>query len=156
MYHQFREIDWFPSKEQTLLTLPNAFREKYPTTVAIIDASEVFIETPSDLMLQSTSWSSYKHHNTLKFLVACTPNGSISYISPAYLGSISDPALTKDCGFLTKLDGMAGMSIMADRGFTIKESLEKYKIELNLPPFMDSFLLTKYKSAVPSHLFEFT
>ena len=137
MYQQLREINWFPSKEQTLSTLPNAFREKYPTTIAIIDASEVFIETPSDLMLQSTSWSSYKHHNTLKFLVACTPNGSISYISEAYLGSISDPALTKDCGFLSNLKGMAGMSVMADRGFTIRENLQQYKVELNLPPFME-------------------
>ncbi len=137
MYQQLREINWFPSKEQILSTLPNAFREKYPTTIAIIDASEVFIETPSDLMLQSTSWSSYKHHNTQKFLVACTPNGSISYISEAYLGSISDPALTNDCGFLSNLDGMAGMSIMADRGFTIRESLQQYQVELNLPPFME-------------------
>ena len=137
MYQQLREIDWFPCKEQILLTLPSAFREKYPTTVAIIDASEVFIETPSDLMLQSTSWSSYKHHNTLKFLVACTPNGAICYISPVYLGSVSDPALTKDCGFLTKLKEMTGLSIMADRGFTIRESLEKYGVQLNLPPFME-------------------
>ena len=73
--------------------MPRVFREKYPT-VAIIDASEVFIETPSDLALQSSSWSNYKHHNTCKFLVACTPNGAISYIPPLYLGSISDPELT--------------------------------------------------------------
>lgn len=129
--------NWFPNKEQVLLTLPSTFRQKYPTTVAILDASEVFIETPSDLMLQSTSWSSYKHHNTLKFLVVCTPNGAISYISPAYLGSVSDPALTEDCGFLEKLDGMNGMSVMADRGFTIAESLQRYGVELNLPPFME-------------------
>ena len=74
-------------------------QERYPTTVAIIDASEIFVETPSDLALQSTSWSSYKHHKTLKFLVAYTPNGSILFISSLYLGSISDPALTRDCGF---------------------------------------------------------
>lgn len=137
LYKQLTELEWFPSKQQIMGTLPSGFREKYPTTVAIIDASEVFIETPSDLNLQSTSWSNYKHHNTLKFLVACTPNGAISYISPAYLGSVSDPALTKHCGFLSKLDGMEGMSIMDDRGFTIKEELAKKKVTLNLPPFME-------------------
>ena len=79
----------------------------------------------------------YKHHNTFKFLVACTPNGAISFISPIYLGSISDPALTKDCGFIEKLDGMSGVSIMADRGFTVKEALLKVGVELNLPPFME-------------------
>ena len=36
----------------------------------------------------------------MKFLVCCTPNGSISFISSVYLGSVSDPALTYDCGFL--------------------------------------------------------
>ncbi len=137
LYKHFSEINWFPSKHQILSTLPSGFREKYPTTIVIIDASELFIETPSDMMLQSTSWSSYKHHNTLKFLVGCTPNGAISYISPAYLGSVSDPTLTKQCGFLSKLEGMAGMSVMADRGFTIKEELSKLGLTLNLPPFME-------------------
>ena len=29
---------------------------------AIIDGSEVFIETPSDLHVQLSTWSPYKHH----------------------------------------------------------------------------------------------
>ncbi len=81
LYHELREVPLFPSKQQVAGTLPHAFRERYPTTVAIIDASEIFIETPSDLMLQSTAWSNYKHHNTFKFLVACTPNGATCFIS---------------------------------------------------------------------------
>ena len=95
------------------------------------------METPSDLMLQSTAWSNYKHHNTFKFWVACTPNGAICFISPLYLGSISDPALTKESGFIEKLHGMSGVSIMADRGFTIKDTLSEIGVELNLPPFME-------------------
>ena len=99
LYQELKEISWFPSKEQVAGTLPCAF-----------------IETPSDLVLQSSAWSSYKHHNTFKFLVACTLNGAISYISPLYLGSVSDPQLTCDCGFLQQLEGLSGVSIMADRG----------------------------------------
>ena len=99
--------------------LEQSIQQLWPSYV---DASEIFIETPSDLMLQSTSWSSYKHHNTLKFSVACTPNDSISFVSSVYLGSISDPTLTNECGILQKLKGMAGLSMMADRGFTIKDS----------------------------------
>ena len=136
MYHELKEVPWFPSKRQIAGTLPYAFRERYPTRVAIIDTSEIFIETPSDLMLQSTAWSNYKHHNTFKFLIACTPNGAISFISSLYLGSVSDPALTQESGFFQKLEGIFGVSIMADRGFTIKESLAKIGIDLNLPPFM--------------------
>ena len=137
LYHELKEIPWFPSKEQVAGTLPYAFRERYPTTIAIIDASEIFVETPSDLMLQSTAWSNYKHHNTFKFLVACTPNGAISFISSLYLGSVSDPMLTQECGFIKKLDNMSGVAVMADRGFTIKETLSKIGVDLNLPPFME-------------------
>ena len=56
-----------PTVEQVSGTLPSAFRLKYPNTYAIIDGSEIFIETPSDLHLQSSTWSQYKHHNTLNF-----------------------------------------------------------------------------------------
>ena len=134
LYHQLNELEWYPSTEQVKGTMPMVFREKYPSTVAIIDASEIFIETPSDLVLQSSSWSNYKHHNTAKFLVACTPNGAISFISPVYLGSISDPELTKVSGFLERVS--PGVSIMADRGFTIKDLLSAIGADLNLPPFL--------------------
>ena len=134
LYHQLNELNWYPSTEQVKGTMPTVFRDKYPSTVAIIDASEIFIETPSDLVLQSSSWSNYKHHNTAKFLVACTPNGAICFISPVYLGSISDPELTKVSGFLEKVS--PGVSIMADRGFTIKDLLSAIGADLNLPPFL--------------------
>lgn len=72
----------------------------------------------------------------MKFLVACTPNGAILFISQVFLGSVSDPVLTQNCGFFDKLDGMSGVSVMTDRGFTVKEALAKLGVELNLPPFM--------------------
>ena len=115
-----KEIDWMPSTTQVLGTLPTVFREKFPTTYAIIDGSEVFIETPSDLAMQSSTWSSSKHHNTVKFLVACTPNGAICFVSPVYVGSISDVELTRVCGFLDGLKDKRSVSIMADKGFTIR------------------------------------
>ena len=67
--------------------------------------------------------------------MACTPNGSVSFIiSPLYLGSVSDAALTRNCGFLEEIEGMPEVSIMADHGFTIKAWPQ---IDLNLPPFME-------------------
>ena len=30
--------------------------------------------------------------------------------------------LTQTCGFFDKLDGMSGVSVIADRGFTVKEA----------------------------------
>ena len=137
LYHHLKELDWSPSIEQVMGTLPHSFRKNFPSTYAIIDGSEIFIQTPSDLCMQSSTWSQYKHHNTAKFLVACTPNGAISYISPVFVGSISDIELTKASGYLTTLQDKPGISIMADRGFTIKDMLKELNIELNLPPFME-------------------
>ena len=101
------------------------------------DASEFFLEMPSDLRLQSSPWSNYKHHNTAKLLIACTPNGAISYISSLYVGSISDVELTRVSGLIPKLPNNEGVSIMADRGFTIRDQLNEVGVELSIPPFLD-------------------
>ena len=137
LYRHMKEIDWMPAVNQVMGTLPTVFRDKFPTTYAIIDGSEVFIETPSDLMMQSSTWSQYKHHNTVKFLVACTPNGAICFVSPVYVGSISDVELTRECGFLDALKDKAGISIMADKGFTIREMLKEIDVGLNIPVFLN-------------------
>ena len=34
----------------------------------IIDCTEIFIERPKSLINQASTWSDYKHHNTVKFL----------------------------------------------------------------------------------------
>ena len=138
LYHQLKEIDWSPKVEQVFATQPVAFKQKYPTTYCIIDASEVFIETPSDHFMQSSTWSNYKHHNTAKVLLGCTPNGVISFVSSLYVGGISEVELTKVSGFLDIVSGKTGISVMADRGFTIRDVLEEKGVKLNIPPFMEN------------------
>ena len=139
LYHHFKEIEWMPTPEQVTANLPHVFKMKYPSTYCIIDGSEVFIETPSDLQMQSSTWSDYKHHNTCKFLVACTPNGTVSFISPLFVGAISDVQLTRVSGFIKKLsaNGSGQISVMADRGFTIKDQLTPLGVSLNIPSFLD-------------------
>ncbi len=85
--------------------------------------------------MQSSTWSQYKHHNTVKFLVACTSNGAVSFVSPLYVGSISNVELTRESGFLDAIKGKVGISIMADKG-TIRELLQKIDVELNIPAFL--------------------
>lgn len=53
-----------------------------------------------------------------------------------YVGSISDVELTKVSGYVDTLK--SGVSVMADRGFTIREVLLQKGVTLNIPPFMDS------------------
>ena len=54
-----------------------------------------------------------------------------------YVGSISVVELTRVSGFLTRLDDKPGISIMADRRFTVKDLLQEIGAELNIPPFME-------------------
>ena len=58
-----------PTVEQVAETLPEAFKSKFDTKFAIVDGSKIFLETQSDLYMQSSTWSEYKQHNTAKFLL---------------------------------------------------------------------------------------
>ena len=84
---------------------------------SIIDATELFIETPKGLKNQRLTWSNYKHHNTLKILVCIASNSSIIFTSKAYCGSISDKALTRDCKYLDMVEPYS--QLMADKRFNI-------------------------------------
>ena len=92
--------------------MPQAFKDIYPTTRCIIDATEIFIQTPSNPQAQQLTFSSYKNHNTLKSLVGITPSGGVCFVSKLYGGNISDWELTERCGILSLLE--PGDSVMAD------------------------------------------
>lgn len=100
---------------------------------SIIDCFEIQIEKPSHPVKQSLSWSEYKKCNTLKYLISCTPDGLINYISKGYSGRITDVNLVEECGYLNFL--CAGMEIMADRGFKhVEQLLIRKKCKLVRPP----------------------
>ena len=80
---------YVPDSDVMRQTAPSRFKH-LRSTHSIIDCSEVFIETPKCHALQSATWSDYRHHNTLKFLVAIAPNSNIVHVSEAYSGKISD------------------------------------------------------------------
>ena len=111
-YEQWQNI----SRQVILATTLDRFCQS-KNLAGIIDCSDVFIETPKNLELQSATWSEYKHHNTIKFLVCVAPNSSIIYISEFYTGCISNKALTKESGFLDELPSYS--SIRADNRFNI-------------------------------------
>lgn len=99
----------------------------------IIDCFEVFIERPSNLLARSETWSSYKHHNTTKFLIGITPQGAVSFLPKGYGGRVSDKYVTEHCGLLNKL--LHGDIVLADRGFDIKESVGLHCAEVKIPAF---------------------
>ena len=114
-------IKW-PDREDLWRTMPQCFQVSFgQKTTVIIDCFEIFICRPSNLLARAQTFSSYKHHNTVKVLIGITPQGTISFVSNAWGGRTSDKYLTKNCGILRKL--LPGDLILADRGFTIHESV---------------------------------
>ena len=72
-----------------------------------------------------------KHRNTLKFLFAVTPQGSVAYVSRLWGGSTSDRHIVRNSNFLRYIDPKD--QAFADRGFTIRELILR-GAELVLPP----------------------
>ena len=120
-----------PSEESIRSTLPVRFKN-YCDLMGIIDCSEIFIETPKDLNFQSVTWSDYKHHNTIKYLISVAPNSFITYISKPYTGRISDKALTIDSGYLDLLPAYS--RVMADKGFNIADECAARHLYFTVPP----------------------
>ena len=109
--------------------MPPCFKEWYPSTHVIIDATEFYIEKPSSLARQSATWSSYKNHNAFKVLVGISLDGTIIFTSNVYEGSISDVDLVEQCGIMGLLEN--GDSVMADIGFDIQHLLTKSGVSLH-------------------------
>ena len=83
--------------------MPQCFKFSFGTkTTVIIDCFEVFCVKPTNLLARAQTFSSYKHHNTVKVLIGITPQGCISFVSEAWGGSTSDKQLTENCGVLNK------------------------------------------------------
>ncbi|XP_054760456.2 uncharacterized protein LOC129266642 [Lytechinus pictus] len=69
-------IHW-PDKLSIQMTMPKSLPKKYQHLRCTLDCTEVFIGRPRNLTNQARTWSDYKKHNTVKFLVAIAPNGMI-------------------------------------------------------------------------------
>ncbi len=124
---------FWPEREVLRKTMPTAFREHFPKCAVIIDCFEVYTERPQDLLARAQTWSQYKHHNTVKFLIGIFSQGSIIFISKGYGGRASDVFITEDCGILRNL--LPGDVVLADRGFTVEDSVNYYMAELCVPAF---------------------
>lgn len=127
------QIEW-PERHVLQATMPMVFRQAFGNKVAVIvDCFEVFIERPSNLLAQAQTWSNYKHHHTVKFLIGVAPQGYVTYISCAWGGRVSDKQIILESGLLQNL--LPGDIILADRGFNIGDSVGFYCASLQIPAF---------------------
>lgn len=145
----FPHLVFWPDRQELYKTMPTVFRcSKYKNCAVIIDCFEVFIERPSDLMARAQTYSQYKSHNTIKYLIGIAPQGSVIFISNGWGGRTSDKHLTENCGLLNNL--VPGDQVLADRGFTVTESIALRGCSLHIPEF------TKGKKQLPAHAVEGT
>ena len=134
MFVRLRPLIMWPGREEIISTTPVSFRQYFKTKVAvIIDCFEIFINKPTNLKARNATWSQYKHHNTIKFLIGISPQGVITFISKAWGGRTSDKYLTENSKFLNNL--LPGDVVLADRGFDIAESVGFYCAEVKIPAF---------------------
>ena len=133
MFQGLQPLIVWPDKEMIITHLPACFKPHYSKAVCIIDCLEIFIERPTSLTARGQTYSNYKSHNTVKFLVAITPTGTVSFMSKCWGGRASDRHVTVNSGLLKHLK--YGDLVLADRGFDISDDLAMVGASLAIPPF---------------------
>ena len=124
---------YWPCREELKQSYPDCFK-KWSGITAILDCFEIPTERPSHIEANTQIFSSYKNRTTTKFLLACTPGGSISYISPPAGGNMSDKEMVIRCGIPDKCK--PGDKIMVDKGFRIQAEMLERGVEVIIPPFV--------------------
>jgi len=133
MYERLKPLVMWPDREELYETMPMEFKINFRKCVVIIDCFKVFMARPKGLMARAQTWSNYKHHYTIKFLIGILPQGSITLISKGWGGRVSDRYLTENSGILEKL--LPGDIVLADQGFNVHKAASLYCAEVKLPPF---------------------
>uniref|UniRef100_A0A672P1W6 DDE Tnp4 domain-containing protein n=1 Tax=Sinocyclocheilus grahami TaxID=75366 RepID=A0A672P1W6_SINGR len=111
-------VQW-PSRKEIRRNLPTLFKTTgFQKVRCIIDCTEVFTERPTSLQARAITYSHYKSHNTVKFLVF-------------WGGRASDKIITKNSGLIDLLE--QGDHVMADRGFNFPEYFANKCVRLHVP-----------------------
>ncbi|XP_074613320.1 uncharacterized protein LOC141873274 [Acropora palmata] len=99
-----------------------------------VDCTEFRIETSRNFAQQGNTYSSYKHTNTYKCMIACTPNGGACFVSDLFEGDISDVQIFEESGILKHLEPHD--LILADRGFTVEHLVNPLQAKIRIPAFL--------------------
>ncbi|XP_053390346.1 uncharacterized protein LOC128553244 [Mercenaria mercenaria] len=141
MFYRFGSVPLWPGRV-IQEKMPKKFREEFPDTMIILDGTEIKLQPLSALRTQSQCYSDYKSSTTLKGLVDVDPRGSFTIISMLFSGSISDKEITSASGLLEMFQQLLdsgrlkrGDGVMVDKGFLIKDEIEKLGLKLHIPPF---------------------
>ncbi|KAI4880946.1 hypothetical protein NFI96_003389 [Prochilodus magdalenae] len=128
-------IDW-PERPCLLATMPLKFVEAFGDRAAIIlDCLDVGIEGPSNQKARAPPFSHEQRSRTVKYLIAITPAGAVSFVSKEFCGCDSDKHVAENSGLLEKL--LPRDLVLADHGFDIEDSVGMMCAEVTDPVFSE-------------------
>ena len=135
VFHHFKGYKYlmFPERCAVRQHMPNLFK-KFKNIRASVDCTEFKCQVPRDYSQQGNTYSSYKHHTTMKCLIAVDPNGAACFVSDMYEGSIADMAIFAQCGILEHV--RPGDAFLVDKGFTVQDILLSKQATIFIPPFL--------------------
>ncbi|CAN7987253.1 unnamed protein product [Ixodes pacificus] len=85
------------------------------------------------MLTRSQAYPGYKHHNTVKVIIAVSSSGAITFISRAWGGRVSDKELTLKSGLLNL--AREGDIYLVDRGFWCQDMFAAKGANLLIPAF---------------------
>ena len=135
IFHHFKDHSslMFPDRQSFKHFMPKIFK-RFKNIRASIDCTEFKCEMPRNYAQQGNTYSSYKHHCTMKCLIAVNPNGAASFVSDLYEGSIGDVAIFEQCGIMKHINPQD--AFLVDKGFTIQHLLLSKQSTIFIPPFL--------------------
>ncbi len=89
---------------------------------------------PNFAVIMAQSYSVYKHHQTVKYLIGNTPHGTVCIVSDGWGGRVSDKHLTENCNIILS-NLIPGDTTLADQGLDINESVGLYCATVTMPAF---------------------
>ncbi|XP_046581620.1 uncharacterized protein LOC124289068 [Haliotis rubra] len=108
--------------------------DPFPEVTITLDCTELFSQRSMDLQARKETFSNYKHHDTVKFLVGMGPHQAVNFVSAAWGGRATDKHITLNSEKL--MSNLApGSSVMADRGFLVTEELRSLGVKMIMPHF---------------------
>jgi len=134
MYHNLQPLVTWPDTETLRQNMPDVFWKHFSRVKCILDCFEIFTERPLSFQARAATYSNYKKHNTVKFFIAVSPTGAITFISKAWTTSVSDKVITQKSGFLDHIE--YGDVVLADRGFNIHNDLALIGAQIEITAFM--------------------